>query len=81
MCVVGGGGGEGGLFLVSSWDGLRGDTHLFVPFSALVLICILYPFYTCIYLCLFQNVFKCSYDILQSPVNEILKINKIKDTG
>ena len=32
--------GEGGLFLVSRWDGLRGDTHLFVPCSALVSICV-----------------------------------------
>ena len=36
--------GEGGLFLVSRWDGLRGDTHLFVPCSALVSICILISF-------------------------------------
>ena len=42
-----------------SWDGVGGDTHLFVTFSALVVICILYPFYECIfmYLFTFQNVF------------------------
>ena len=45
-CVLGGGGGEGedGLFLVWRWDGLRGDTHLFVPCSAQVAICILISF-------------------------------------
>ena len=61
----------GSLFLVLRWMVSEMIcTSSFVPFSALVLICFLYPFYACIYLLSFQFsnfIFNCSYDIVQSP--------------